>query len=69
MDGNRCFGAARRELQNGLHLLSCNTEFFHELVNAHILKVFKNRRHRRARAAKNPCAAALSGDAFHGGAL
>ena len=40
------FGAVRDELEDGLNLLPRDAEFFHQFVNAHVLKIFKNRRNR-----------------------
>jgi hypothetical protein len=59
----------RREFQNSLNLLPRHAEFFHQLVNAHILKVLEHRGHGHPGAFKHPCAAALTGDALHGRAL
>jgi hypothetical protein len=41
------FRAMRRECQNGLNLFARHAEFFHQLVNAHILKVLKYGGYRR----------------------
>jgi len=39
--GGGRFRAVCRECQNGLNLFARHAEFLHELVNTHILKVFK----------------------------
>jgi len=59
----------RREFQDSLNLLPRHAEFFHQLVNAHILKVLEYRGYRHPAAFKHPCAGALAGAALHGGAL
>jgi hypothetical protein len=59
----------RRELQNSLNLLPRHAKFFHQLVNAHILKVLEHGGDRHPGAFKHPRTAALAGDALHGGAL
>jgi hypothetical protein len=52
-----------RELQNRLNLFARHAEFFHQLVNAHILKVLEHSGDRRPSAFKHPRTAALAGDA------
>ena len=46
-----------------------HAELLDQLVKAHVLKVFEDHGNRRARSAEDPGAAALAGDALHGGAL
>jgi hypothetical protein len=36
------FCAVGRELQNSLNLFSRHAKFFHKIVNAHVLKIFKH---------------------------
>ena len=50
-----------RELQNRLNLFARHAEFFHQLVNAHILKVLEHSGDRRPSAFKHPRTAALPG--------
>jgi hypothetical protein len=57
------------ELQDSLNLFPRHPKFFHQLVNAHILKVLEHSGYRRSGAFKHPCAAPLAGDALYGGAL
>jgi len=57
------------ELQDGLNLLSRHAEFLHQLIDAHVPKIFKHCRNGSAGPSENPCAADFAGDAFHGGAL
>jgi len=59
----------RCELQDGLNLLTGYSEFLHQFVDVHILKVLEHRRYRRPRSPEYPRTATLAGDALHGGAL
>jgi len=63
------FGAVRGKFQNGLNLFPRHTKFFHEFVNIHVLKIFEHRRNGGPSSPEYPCAATLTGDAFHGGTL
>ena len=48
--GGGHFRRVRGELQDGFHLLTRNSEFLDDFVNAHVLKVLENSRNRRASA-------------------
>jgi hypothetical protein len=57
------------ESQHGLSLLARHAELFHQLVNAYVLEILEDCRNRRPSTSKYPSAAALAGNALHGGAL
>ena len=66
----RCIETASRKFEHGYDLLAGHVEPVHDLVyRGARLEVFKNRRNRHPRFLENPGAAALTGHAFHGGAL
>ncbi len=57
------------KFQNSLNLFPRHTEFFHEFVNVHVLKVLEHGRNWSPCSSEYPCTATLAGDAFRGGAL
>lgn len=51
--------------EDGLNLFPRYAEFFHQLVYAHVLKIFEHGCHRRPCPAKDPGTATFARNTFH----